>query len=87
MSRHVGIANKGGRPLRIRGLRLLISRDGKPIIELPAQNYFETLPSQSSVLFVPFSLKPTETWAHMVTFLNFFDRRTEKSYRENESAL
>lgn len=36
-------------------------RDGKPLTVLPAQNYFETLSSQSSVLFVPFSLKPGET--------------------------
>jgi hypothetical protein len=54
---------------------------------LPAQNYFEAPSSTSSVLFVPFSLKPGETWAHSVSFLNFFDRLTEKQFRENLSAL
>jgi hypothetical protein len=87
VSMHVSIANNGGRPLRIRGLRLLIGKDGEPLMALPAQNYFETPSSQASVLFAPFSLKPGEAWAHVVTFLNFFDRQTEKSYRENESAL
>lgn len=83
----VSVRNTGGRELRIRGLRLDITREGKPLLTLPAQNYFELPSSQSSVLFVPFSLKPGETWAHSVTFLNIFDRLTEKQFRENLSAL
>ena len=38
----VSIRNTGGRELRVRGLSLDISRDGKPLLGLPAQNYFET---------------------------------------------
>ena len=83
----VSVRNTGGRELRIRGLRADITRDGKPLLTLHAQNYFELPSSQSSVLFVPFTLKPGETWAHSVTFLNFFDRLTEKQFRENLSAL
>lgn len=83
----VSVRNTGGRELRIRGLRLDIVRDGKPLVVIPAQNYFELPSSQSSVLFVPFSLKPGETWAHSVAFLNFYDRLTEKQFRENISAL
>ena len=83
----VSIRNTGGRELRIRGLSLDVLRDGKPLNILPAQNYFETPSSQSSVQFVPFSLKPGETWAHSVAFLNFFDRLTEKQFREHVSAL
>jgi hypothetical protein len=83
----VSIRNTGGRELRVRSLFLDISRDGKPLMALPGQNYFETTSSNSSVLFVPFSLKPGETWAHGVSFLNVFDRLTEKQFRENVSAL
>lgn len=83
----VSIRNTGGRELRVRSLSLDVLRDGKPLGVLPAQNYFETPSSQSSVLFVPLSLKPGETWAHSVLFLNFFDRLTEKQFRENVSAL
>lgn len=83
----VSIRNTGGRELRIKSLSLDVLRDAKPLVTLPAQNYFETPSSQSSVLFVPFSLKPGETWAHSVAFLNFFDRLTEKQFRENLSAL
>lgn len=83
----VSVRNTGGRELRIRALRLDVARDGKPLLILPAQNYFETPSSQSSVLFVPFSLKPGETWAHSAVFLNHFDRLTEKKFRENVSAL
>lgn len=87
VSLHVSIGNTGGRELRIRAIRLSLSRDNKQLLSLSAQNYFETPSVQSSVLFVPFSLKPGEHWSHVVNFLNFFDRATEKLYRENESAL
>ncbi|EGK71669.1 hypothetical protein METUNv1_02175 [Methyloversatilis universalis FAM5] len=83
----VSIRNTGGRELRIRSLRIVIARDSAPLLTLPAQNYFETPSSQASVLFVPFSLKPGDTWAHGTNFLNLFDRATEKLYREAESAL
>lgn len=83
----VSIRNTGGRELRIRNLSLDVSRDGRPLAVLPAQNYFEMPSSQSSVLFVPFTLKPDETWAHNVVFLNLFDRLTEKQFRENLSML
>ena len=83
----VSLRNTGGRELRIRGLSLDVIRDGKPLAILPAQNYFETPSSQSSVLFVPFSMKPGESWAHSVAFLNLFDRFIEKQFREDLSAL
>lgn len=84
---YVSVRNTGGRELHIRAMNLSLSRDDKPLCKLPAQNYFESPSSQSSVLFVPFSLKPGETWAHGTNFLQLFDRATEKFYRESESAL
>lgn len=87
VSMFVSIRNTGGRELRIQSLQIAITRDNIPLVTLPAQNFFETPSSQSSVLFVPFSLKPSDTWAHGTNFLNLFDRSTEKLYREAESAL
>ncbi|EYC51225.1 hypothetical protein AZ34_09095 [Hylemonella gracilis str. Niagara R] len=84
---YVSVRNTGGRALRILGMKVSLSRDGKALAVLPAQNYFETPTSKDSVLFVPFSLKPGEQWAHATNFLQFFDRSTEKLYRESESAL
>lgn len=83
----ISVRNTGGRELRIRGIRIDLARDGRSIGMFPAQNYYETPSSTSSVLFVPFSLKPGEQWTHGVNFLNFFDRPTEKSYREHLSAI
>lgn len=84
---HMTLGNTGGRELRIRAMRLNLSRDNKPLGSFPAKSYLETPSSQSSSLFVPFSLKPGEEWSHFVSFVNWFDRETEKNYRENESAL
>ena len=83
----VSVLNTGGRELRIRNLSLDVTRDGRPLIVLPAQNYFETPSSQSSVLFVPLTLKPGETWAHNVVFLNLFVQAMEKQFRESLSKL
>lgn len=87
VSMYVTVRNTGGRELRIRSMRLELTRDGKPIGTYPAQNYFEQPSSQQSVLFVPFSLKPGETWGYVTNFLNLFDRATEKAFRSSESAL
>lgn len=54
---------------------------------MPGAHYFETPSSQSAVLFVPFTLKPGDSWAHSVQFLNYFDRLTEKYFRENVARL
>jgi hypothetical protein len=83
----VSIRNTGGRELRVRGLSIDLARDGKPLGAFPAKTFFETAASTTSVLFVPFFLKPGEYWARSVSFLNYFDRPTEKAYRENQSAL
>ena len=83
----VSVRNTGGRELRIRSLRIVLTRDNSPLAAFLAQNYFESPSPQSSVLFVPFTLKPGDTWAHGTNFLNFFDRATEKLYRESESKL
>lgn len=84
---YVSLSNTGGRVLRIRSFRVQISRDGNSLCSLPAQNYFETPSATASVLFVPFTLRPGEIWGHGTNFLNFFDRATEKLYRESEASL
>lgn len=83
----VSVRNTGGRELRVRGLNVSLTRDGNFIGIYPALNYFENPSSQSPVLFVPFTIKPGETWAHSMSFLNLFDRANEKLYRESESKL
>lgn len=83
----VSVRNTGGRELRICSMSICVTRDGTPLGTFPAQNHFETPSSQALVLFVPFSLKPGDTWAHGTNFLQLFDRATEKIYRESESAL
>lgn len=84
---YVSVRNTGGRDLRVRSLEIVLSRDGSPLGTLDAQNYFEAATSQSAVLFVPFTLKPGDSWGHVTNFLNLFDRATEKLYRESKSAL
>lgn len=87
LSMFVSVRNTGGRELRIRKIQITLMRDNESLGVLPAQNYFENPSSQSTALFMPYSLKPGETWAHGTNFLNFFDRTTEKIYRESESLL
>ncbi|WP_224795830.1 hypothetical protein [Pseudomonas fluorescens] len=83
----VSVRNTGGRELRVRSLQISVSRDGVAIGTFPAQNYYETPSSKTSVLFIPFSLRPGESWAHGTNFLTWFDRNTEKFFREGQASL
>ena len=84
---YVGIRNIGGREVRVRSITVALARDGNALGVYPIINFFETPISTSAVLFVPFTLSPSETWAHGSNFLRLFDRNTEKFYRERESEL
>ena len=68
-------------------MELSVARDGQLLGQYPAQNYYERLSDQSMVLFVPFTLRPGDSWEHRTNFFNEFDRATEKLYRESASAL
>lgn len=84
---YVGIRNIGGREVRVRSITVALTRDGNALGVYPVVNFFETSSSTSAVLFVPFSLRPSEVWAHGANFLRLFDRNTEKIYRERDSEL
>jgi hypothetical protein len=84
---YLGIRNTGGRELRVSSVAVSVSRDGRLLSTLPAQNFFETASSQNTSLFVPFSLRPGDSWSHLVNFLHLFDRTTEKLFRESVSAM
>lgn len=84
---HMIINNIGGRIVKIKGISAKIKRDGKVITTLNAQNYLQHPNDTNSVLFTSFSLKPKEEWAHIVTFLNYFPKQTEKIYRESALEL
>lgn len=84
---HLIIANIGGRKIRIKNIDATIERDGTPLITLPAQNYLQNQTDQNTVLFTAFSLKPGDEWAHIVNFLNFFNREEESEYRKLEGKI
>lgn len=84
---YVSIQNAGGRELRVRKVSVAVTRDGHPVGNYPAVSYFENPNSNFPALFVPFAIRPNEMWAHNTIFLQFFDRSTEKLYRENQAAL
>lgn len=83
---YVSLRNTGGRDIRVRSMSVAVTREGVSLGHLPAQNYFESASSQSPSLFVPFSLKVGEIWAHSTSFLRSFDRAHDKLFRESLSA-
>lgn len=84
---HLILNNVGGRDVKVKGINIKVERDGKKLNDLPSQNYFQKPGDTNSVLFTSFSLKPSDEWAHIVNFLNFFNREDEKKYRSAESKL
>lgn len=87
LSLFLGLRNTGGRNLWVRAMRISIARDGQVVGTFPAQNFFETPTSQNPILLVPFLLKVGDGWFHTTSFLNFFDRQTERTYRAAEAVL
>ena len=84
---HLIINNTGGRKIRIKDISAEIKRDGALLTTLPAQNYLQNQNDQSTLLFTTFTLKPTEEWAHIINFLNFFSRDDENEYRDIEEKM
>ena len=84
---HIILSNIGGRNVRVKDITVSISRDGNNLSTLPAQNYLQNQNDQSTLLFTTFSLKPNQEWAHIINFLNFFNREDEKEYQSIEGAM
>jgi hypothetical protein len=84
---YIILTNNGGRSVRVNGIKLKLSLDGKHVVELPAQNYLQNPHDTSTLLFTSFLVKPKEDWSHFVNFLNFFSRADDKKYRAAELAL
>ena len=87
LSLFTSVRNTGGRALRIKTIHISVNRDGEALGIYPAQNYYEKLSDQATVLFVPFTLHPGDSWEHGVNCYRDFDRATEKSIRESVSLL
>lgn len=87
ISLFTSIRNTGGRSLRIKTVDISITRDGEALGLHPAQNYYEKVSDHATVLFLPFTLQPGDSWEHGVNFYKDFERATEKSIREHISAL
>ncbi|GAB2928372.1 hypothetical protein [Rheinheimera gaetbuli] len=84
---HLILRNVGGRSLRVRKIDVKIARDGQNIMYLPAQSYVSDPKDNQLVLLTSFNLKPEEEWNYLTSFLNYFDRNDEKTYREAELKL
>lgn len=84
---HLIVNNIGGRKVRVKGITASITKDGELITTLPAQNYLESQSGQNTLLFTPFSLNPSEEWAHIINLLNFFNREDEQEYRRLEAKM
>jgi len=84
---HLIINNIGGRKIRIKNITANIERDGDLVATLPAQNYLQDQNNPNTLLFTTFSLKPAEEWAHIINFLNFFNRNDENEYRRLEAGM
>lgn len=84
---HLIITNVGGRKVRVEGINVTLTREGGELVSLPAQNYLQNQHDKNVSLLVPFSLSPTKEWAHIVNFLNYFDRIDGNNYQRIEDEM
>ncbi|MFM5113469.1 hypothetical protein ACEUAG_05855 [Aeromonas hydrophila] len=84
---HLIINNVGGREIRVKDIHVDIELDGTKIGTLPAQNYLQSQSDKNTLLFTTFSIKPGEEWAHIINFLNYFNREDENKFRTLEKEM
>lgn len=84
---HLIVRNFGGRKVRIKQISMKIARDGREVLNMPAQFYIANPKDNMWVLLTSFDIEPDEKWTHNVQFFNYLDRANEKKYREAEIKL
>jgi len=84
---HLIISNIGGKRIRVRNVSVSLYREEVQLGTYPAQNYLQNQSDKSTVLFTTFSLKPSEEWAHITNFLNYFKREDELKYQKIENDM
>ena len=83
----LGLTDSGGRDIRVRQIAMKLVRGERELLSMRGMSYFETPSSKASVLLIPFSLNPGESWSHSVNFVRIFERDREQWMRANISAL
>ena len=81
---HLILRNMGGKSIRVKKIYAKVFRDGKEVMNLPAQTYFANPKDNQPVLLTSFMLEPDKEWSYMTSFLNYFDRNEERIYRTAE---
>ena len=84
---HLILVNKGGHPVRVKGITLGLRRDADAPWTLKAQGYFQSIGDQSAVLLTPFTVAPGQEWAHTVNFMMPLSRQDDQRLRQLQSAL
>jgi hypothetical protein len=87
LSLHLLLTNIGGRKIRVKALNVTLSKDGNEFISLPASSFLHNQSDQNPLLFTTFSLLPNQEWAHIVNFLNAFDRDDENVFHALEKNM
>ncbi len=84
---HLILTNIGGRKVRIKNIQVEVTMDNENTFSLPAQNYLQNQNDKETLLFTSFSIAPGGEWAHIVNFLNFFNREDEREYQRIEGDM
>lgn len=84
---HMIVANNGGRNVRIKNIKLNISKSNGESFSIPGISYFQKQDDPQPTLLTPYTLLPGEEWAHTVRMFNPVQRQDDKFIREATSAL
>jgi hypothetical protein len=84
---HLILSNRGGRTVRVKNLTMDFKNRSGGTFSLPAANYLEKQGDQFGALFVPFNIKASEEWSHIVNFYPPISRQDDISAREATATL
>ena len=84
---HLIFSNRGGREVRVKKVTLAFQDRHGNAFSLPASTYLQQQRDASGVIFVPFTLKASEEWGHIVLFWPPLTRQVDLSIRRAKVAL
>lgn len=82
---YLSVENVGGRRVRVNTIVAELKRDGRPLVELPVQGFFESPTSPQSVFFRPFDLDPDQQWSKQVVCFALITREEDRAFRKERS--
>ena len=83
----ISIRNVGGRPARVKSVAFRLSREGKPLIDIPIMEFHPNPSAGTTLLLMPFTVPPGVEWTKSVNGYQDLSREKSRGLEKLVSAV